>query len=197
MENDRVFYETLARTRRGMTVIDIGAHRGETALAFAARGARVYAFEPNPDIYPELARTAEAFPGIVPCNAGVLDTEGTMRLYLHENYAENPRKHSESSSFLAEKPSVSAGDHRDVPVRDIAAIVADIDRPVDNIKIDAEGAEYRILRRLIESGAIDLVREVHVEPHWDRIPGLAEDHSAMLGLIAARGLGDRIHFDWP
>ncbi len=193
---DRPLFETLRRVRPGMVVLDIGAHRGETAAAFAARGARVYSFEPNPDIFPELEARARQNPGIVCENCGVFDADGEMKLFLHECYEAASPKHSESSSLLAEKPGISRDAFRTVPVRDIASVVASIDAPIDFAKIDAEGAEYRIVRRLIQSGAIDRVRELRIEPHHDRIPGLREEFEAVSALIAERGLGDRIRFDW-
>jgi FkbM family methyltransferase len=195
-EHDRVFHETLAGVRPGMIVVDIGAHRGETSAAFAARGADVHAFEPNPDIFPLLVETARRYPRIHHHQAAVLDEDGEMRLYLHDDYRDDPEKHSESSSLLSEKPNLSAEDYRTVRVRDVAGIVADIGQRIDIMKIDAEGAEYRILRRLITSGAIDRIGAVYVEPHADRIPGLAGDQAAIASLIDERGLGNKIRFDW-
>lgn len=195
-DKDRPLFETLRRVRPGMVVLDIGAHRGETAAAFAARGARVFAFEPNPDIFPELEAQARLRPGIVCENCGILDADGELKLYLHQRYDAASPKHSESSSFLAEKPDVSLDDFRSVPVRDIASVVAGIGEPIDFAKIDAEGAEYRIVRRLIESGAIGRIAEVRVEPHHDRIPGLRAEFDAVSALIAEHGLGARIRFDW-
>jgi FkbM family methyltransferase len=194
-EHDRVFHEALARIRPGMKVVDIGAHRGETSAAFAARGATVYSFEPNPDIFPELLARARAHRGIRAHAAAVLDADGEMPLYLHHDYGDDPARHSESSSLLAEKPGLS-DDFRTVPVRDVAGIVAEIDGPIELMKIDAEGAEYRILRRLIASGAIDRIGTVYVEPHADRIPGLAAEQAAVAALIAERGLAARVRFDW-
>jgi FkbM family methyltransferase len=195
-ERDRPLFETLRRVRPGMVVLDVGAHRGETAAAFAARGARVYAFEPNPDIFPDLVEQARRHPSISCENCGILDVDGEMKLYLHSSYQADSPKHSESSSLLAEKPDVSTDDFRIVPVRDVADVVAGIDGRIDIAKIDAEGAEYRIVRRLIESGAIDRIGEVRVEPHHDRIPGLQAEFDVVAGLIAERGLGERIRFDW-
>ena len=195
-DRDRPLVAALRTMRPGMTVLDIGAHRGEIAAAFAARGAEVYAFEPNPDIFPELAAKARADPRIVCENCGILDESGAMKLYLHRDYETGSPRHSESSSLLAEKLDVSAENYRLVPVRDVAEVVAAIGRPIAFAKIDVEGAEYRIVRRLIESGAIESIAEVRIEPHHDRIPGLGEEFAAVAELIAARGLGDRIRFDW-
>jgi FkbM family methyltransferase len=195
-EGERVLHETLAGIRPGMTVVDIGAHRGETASAFAARGATVYAFEPNPDIFPLLEAAARRDPRIRPQQAAVLDEDGEMRLYLHRDYRQEPEARSESSSLIADKPGLAADDWRTVEVRDVAGVVAGIGAPIDVMKIDAEGAEYRILARLIATGAVDRVGVVHVEPHVDRMPGLAAEAAAVAATIADKGLGGKIRFDW-
>jgi len=38
------------------------------------------------------------------------------------------------------------------------------------MKMDVEGSEYRILRRLMETGAVTRLSEIRVEWHWDRYP---------------------------
>lgn len=195
-EHDRMFHRALARTRAGMTVLDIGSNLGETATAFAARGALVHAYEPNPDVYPELLKAARDYPGITCHRAGILDENAELKLFLHQDYRSDPIKHSESSSLFSDKTNVAADHFHLVPVRDVAEVVAEIGKAIDIAKIDAEGGEYRILRRLITSGAIDRIAAIYVEPHHDRIPALRPEHAAMLALIAERGLGGKISFGW-
>ncbi len=192
---DRLLYETLRTVRPGMTVLDIGAHRGETAAAFAARGATVHAFEPNPDIYPELARAAARDPRIIPRNCAILDRATELKLHLHRDYASAPGRHSESSSLIAGKPNLSPDDYRIVPVRDVLDVLAEIGGAVDIAKIDAEGAEYAILRRLIESGAVARIGRIFVETH-ETIPGLAEEDARLRALIAERNLAGKINLEW-
>ncbi|HMQ91846.1 MAG TPA: FkbM family methyltransferase [Amaricoccus sp.] len=195
-EHDRLFHEVVHSLRPGMVVLDIGANRGDIAAAFAARGATVHAFEPNPDVFAELRKAARAHPTIHAQNCGILDADAEMKLYLHESYADDPLGHSESSSFVAAKPNVSADDFRSVPVRDIAGVIAEIGVPIDVVKIDVEGAEYRILKRMIETGTIERVGRVYVETHHDRIPELRAEHEAVAAAIAERGLGGKIRLDW-
>lgn len=194
--HDRLFYQTVNALRPGMVVVDIGANRGDVARAFAARGATVHAFEPNPDIFPELEQAAQEYPGIRPHLCAVLDCDTEMKLYLHRDYSADPHGHSESSSLLANKVNVSETEYRTVPVRDIATIISEIGLPVDILKMDVEGAEYQILDRMIDSGAIEKVGMLLVEPHGDRVPGLAEAHARMLAKIESRKLGGKVRFDW-
>lgn len=194
--HDRLFHETVNATRPGMTVVDIGANCGEVASAFAARGATVHAFEPNPDIYVRLEDAARRYPGIHPQMCAVFDRDTEMKLYLHSDYADDPAEYSESSSLMEGKDNLSRDDYRMVPVRDVAGIITEIGSDIDIMKIDVEGAEYAILDRLLDSGAIESVGMVFVEPHVGRVPGLAEEHERILARIAEMGLGARFRFDW-
>lgn len=73
-----------------------------------------------------------------------------------------------------------AGDHR-VPCLDIAKLC---DRPVDLLKLDIEGAEYAVMDRLRESGAIDQVKRIVCEAH-ERADSERELHRLLGGLAEA------------
>jgi FkbM family methyltransferase len=195
-KHDRLFHAAVHSVRRGSVVLDIGANRGTIAAAFAARGAIVHAFEPNPDVFPELEKAARRHPGIRAQACGILDKDGELALFLHKDYEADPLGHSESSSFFASKENVSGSRFRTVPVRDIASVIEAIGEPIQIVKMDVEGAEYRILRRMIESGAIDRVEQVYIETHHDRIPELVTEHAALVSEVERRGLAGKIRFDW-
>jgi FkbM family methyltransferase len=194
--HDRTFHEVVNATGPGMIVLDIGANRGDVAAAFAARGATVIALEPNSDIFPALEALAIRYPGIRPQMCAVLDEDTELKLYLHRDYDGGALDHSESSSLIADKPNVSAERYQTVAVRDIVKVIEEIGRPIDIVKIDAEGGEYRILTRMIESGVCRLVGKILVETHHDRIPSLRPEHERVLALIAEHGLADKIRLDW-
>ncbi len=194
--HDRHFQRVVNSVRHGMVIVDIGAHKGSVAAAFAARGATVHAFEANPDIYPTLEAAGKSDPRIRPHHCGVLDHNGEMTLYLHEAYPDNPSKFSESSSFVADKPNLSVEHSHVVPVRDVADLLRSIGSPIDIVKIDIEGAEYRVLQRIIDTGLIELIGQVYVETHHDRIPSLLPEYEAVKAKIASLGLAAKIDLTW-
>jgi FkbM family methyltransferase len=56
------------------------------------------------------------------------------------------------------------------------------------VKLDIEGAEYAVLRKMIDDGSIELVDRLYVEFHADRI-GLRKDvHNQLVAELARRGL---------
>jgi FkbM family methyltransferase len=193
---ERPLYEELNRLRPGAVVLDLGANVGRTVRLFAGRGARVEAYEPNPDAFAVLERATAGLPGVRLHPVAVGDADGEAQLYRHHDYRPEDFDHLESSSLIAEKGNVDAARAVTVPVRDVAQVVAEADAPVDLMKIDVEGAEYAILRRLILSGAIDRVARVAVETHADRIESLRPAHAEIESLIAERGLADKIRFGW-
>ena len=52
-----------------------------------------------------------------------------------------------------------------IEVIDLSAFIASLSQPVKILKIDVEGAEFRILRKLILEGTIQRVQHAFVETH--------------------------------
>jgi FkbM family methyltransferase len=192
---ERPFYRELNRLRPGDVVLDFGANVGRTVAAFADRGCVVFGYEPNPDAFASLWNRVGGRPGVTLVNAAVGEADGTARLYLHRGYRRDDPDHFEASSLLSDKPNVDPDRYYDVPVRDAAALV-EAHPQVALVKIDVEGAEYAILKRLILSGAVDRIARIAVETHEDRIESLRTAHAETEALIAARGLGGKIAFGW-
>jgi len=65
------------------------------------------------------------------------------------------------------------------------------------IKLDIEGAEYRVIKDLTESGNIDRLGKVSDECHADRMPHLAEEREKTLALARAEAVFQRSDFGWP
>lgn len=65
------------------TVIDLGAHTGETAIYYHTcyPEAKIFAIEPDPDNYQRLLHNVEGIENIVPLNIAVSDKDGSALLY--------------------------------------------------------------------------------------------------------------------
>lgn len=126
---------------KGDIVIDIGAHIGVFSIECAIRGAVVYAFEPDPENYEILVRNIDAnnFRHIItPVRKAVSNTNGIYSLYLDRlNYG--------SHSLIKKYVDHLSGDKVDVEVLSIDVIL-DMFEKVKLVKLDCEGAEYRILK---------------------------------------------------
>ena len=134
-------------------VLDIGANVGAFARWAVVRwpGVVVNCYEPQPDNFALLNKTIEYFElkHVLPHQSAVSDAAGTMTLHENGNCGE--------WSFI----KFGKGDGKiDVRVID-AALLPD----ADFIKIDTEGAEPNILKRLFETHKLDLAKAVVLEFH--------------------------------
>jgi hypothetical protein len=89
---------------------------------------------------------------------------------------------------MSTNPSRLDGEKISVPLRRLSSYV---NKPVDLLKLDVEGAEYSILSELAESGKLRLVRRIHLEYHHHT--DVAHDNlSAFLAVLEQHGFGYQI-----
>lgn len=113
-------YGIRARDLTGKTVVDVGAYVGDTALAFARRGARVHAVEPS----------------------------GTFCRFIRKNLRANglDKRVTLHEVGLAEKAGERAvGEDRLHFVEGVAYALERLPAKIDVLKLDCEGAEYHLL----------------------------------------------------
>lgn len=175
--------------------IDCGAHVGEVTQLLCRSGAQVYAFEPNPDAFKVLENRFRSHGNVHCIQKAVLDRAGILPLYLHERCLLDPVMWATASSLLEFKPNVRKDSTVLVDVIDLSAFIRSLGRKVNVLKLDVEGVECRILKRLISDGSIDLVENIFVEIHDDKIPQLHEETKELREIIRDKGL-NRINLDW-
>jgi FkbM family methyltransferase len=134
----------ISRLHPGFVFLDIGANIGGYSLAVAAKagaGARIIAFEPQPEIFDRLIYNIRINPfgNVKALAVAVADRDGEVTLFL------DPRNKGEASVKI-----VSADHVRQVrvPARTLLSIVEDEGlTQIDAMKLDVEGAEDLILKR--------------------------------------------------
>jgi FkbM family methyltransferase len=179
----------------GQLAVDCGANVGVTTGLLAARGAEVYAFEPNPHAFEALERRFAANPRVHCLQQAVAAASGSARLHLHVEAASDQLRWSTGSSLYGEKPNVDPSSFVDVETVDLDAFLAGLGRTVRVLKLDVEGAEVEILERLLATGRLASVEHALVEMHDDRIPGLEARGAALRRRLAAPGYR-HVHLDW-
>ena len=138
------------RLHRPGTLIDVGAHDGLITLPLASLpGSRVLAFEPLPAAFARLqAALCEAFgtmPPHVDCRAAALgdhDGEVTLAMPLLDGVAQEQWA-STAKDYAVHLSARVTVQRFTVPLLRLDALGLD---DVTAMKIDAEGAEYEILR---------------------------------------------------
>jgi FkbM family methyltransferase len=164
-----------------MTVIDVGANVGDVALAAAAivgASGRVIAYEPGPAAAGELRERSRHSPQVEIRQAAVSDRCGAVHFFV------DPTKSTSATLFAG----VAGPNHRavNVTVCSLDSELPTLPVGIDVIKIDAQGAEGRILegaRRLLKRDKPLLVFEL-----WT--PGLQAAESSgevLLQRLAAFG----------
>lgn len=179
----------LARTPR--VVFDVGAHRGESALAFlhAFPGAAIHSFEPDPAACAALREALRPYPRASAHCLALGDAEGEATLHR--------AAFGQMSSLLP--VAARAGEHHDAallrPAGEVAVCRTTVDRfraehgtgPVDLLKIDTQGYELHVLRGAAEAlarGEIGLVYlEVQLVPVYEGQPPF----SALLDFLGGYG----------
>lgn len=163
--------------RAGWRVVDVGANIGVFSLLAAARGACVWAFEPNRHCLRQLERSArrnglahlvQARPWALGASAGV------GRLVAEHGLAHRAR-------LVA-----SAGAAASVPVVALDAALAPLrDAPIDLLKIDVEGSETAVLAGA--GATLPRVERVVLEYHGP------DQREGVRRTLAAAGLVEVLH----
>src|SRR5919204_1385916 len=131
----------------GDVFVDVGANTGFFALPIAkhvGREGRVLAFEPAPDVARRLRSAASegGADGPITVHEVALGNEhGSTTLRADPEYPDDTTKRS---LFIANGPAVA-----EVPVRSFDELISSgdvvVERGIDAVKIDVEGAEMRVL----------------------------------------------------
>jgi len=145
-------------TQRNPRIIDAGANIGLSVLFFKSRypDARILAIEPEPGTFAHLQRVlaTNGLGDVALVNVAVGDPPGVAVFYS------DPDTGGSISASLV--PALGGAQRQEVPVVRLSTL---IDGPVDFLKLDVEGAEYAVVRDLIATGQIALVREAVIEYH--------------------------------
>lgn len=141
-----------------MKLIDIGAFNGDSALHFISYPDidSIEAYEPNTDYEDIWKAISEHYPQI---------TFHAQAVYTHDGMTEfyqRPKEAPLGSTIMKSKIQNDPNETKPVQCVDILDILPS--EPFC-LKLDAEGAEYDILERLILAKKSDLVDRLYVEWH--------------------------------
>lgn len=147
-------YTKFVNINKGDIVFDIGSCVGDFAILAASKGARVFAFEPNPssfEILLENIKINNLSELITPLNIGIGPKEDNL-------YIETNSKNMGGSSI------VSQGDKR-VKIDTISNVLKEYNiNKIDLLKIDVEGYEYEIFSDS-EASCLDKISKIVGEYH--------------------------------
>lgn len=172
------FDRALATLDAGSTVLDLGANVGKFTRILAATGARVHAFEPDPETVGVLRGAVADLSNVTVHHAAIGAGAGTVRLYRAKGYAQNKQVKSLGASVTRTDPFAMDLRHPiDVEMVDFFEFLAGLERPAALVKMDIEGAEWPILDALASGRGAGQLDTLFVETHerfnpWRDMPRL-------------------------
>lgn len=152
--------------------IDCGANVGGVTQEIAATGCSVHSFEPDPVAAAKLREVGRRYENVTIHPAAVGTESGRQLLYFHPKRMDGrgPIEMTQSSSLLADKGNVQTSSHVEVDVIDLPAFIAGLNKPVKLLKVDIEGGEADLLRRLIDEKLYEDIGYAFFETHETKIP---------------------------
>ena len=149
----------------GMKCIDIGANVGNYTRTMATFASHVYAIEPDPVAFNQLASVAKGLPNVTLMNACAGVSNEKTRIYRTKEFQSNPQFQPQGSSmFMASH--LSQNNFIECDQVNVIELIEDVESEIGVIKIDAEGAEVPILESLLaRRSLLKRIRYVFAETH--------------------------------
>lgn len=164
-------------------ILDCGSNIGMSIMYFKARhpGAEIIGFEPDDEAFACLQEnvTANGFRDVSINKKAVSGQEGEIYFW---RAAEKPGALGNTICSNQQKDRVSVNS---------VLLSGYVDRTVDFLKLDVEGAELEVLKDLAETGKLRMVRQMFVEYHL-HIAGENDVLSKMLHILEVAGFGYQI-----
>ena len=148
-------------------VIDIGANYGEVEKVLSEIGCKIYAFEPHPVFFSRLKQQYGDNPNIVLSDSAIWKKDEQRNFYFKRSASAL----NGGATLMEEKTNiVDLNLNITVECLDISRLVHSIDKDIDVLKMDVEGAEYEILERLIETDSYKKIKSIYFEDHSRKMP---------------------------
>jgi hypothetical protein len=176
-------------------VLDCGANVGLITRYLASTGAHIIAFEPDPRAFARLQKRCGHLSNVTLRNEGVWDKQDTLPLFDHAEGKEQEAAFTVGSSLIAEKKNIDLTRSRQVPLIDLIQFLQEQPKRIALIKLDVEGAEIAILKKILREKAWDRFDRMYVETHETKIPEQAPALQEIRCEIRANQL-DHIKLNW-
>ena len=153
--------ERIVRGRPVQTVFDVGANIGQTTQVIKARfpAAAVHAFEPVSSTYQTLERNVRPFHGVTCHRLALSDRPGMAAMTADAN--------SPLNRLVEARPNPGSVEQVETDTLDRFCLAHRVER-IDILKVDAEGADLKVLQgagRMLREGRVSFVfAEVGFDP---------------------------------
>lgn len=174
--------DLLTAARKSDLVFDLGANIGLITKKLIEAGCFVYAFEPDPEAFKELEKINS--PRLSVRNVAVWTNEGKTKLFRHRDWKLS--KSHTSSSLISDKKNVDDENSVIVNTIDISDLVLGL-KGTKLMKMDVEGAEYKILNYWSRNRLINQFSKIYCEFHARKIKWGRIKHFLLFVRLIVRG----------
>lgn len=185
----------IAELSKDSICIDCGANIGKVSEIFANTGAKVYAFEPNPLCHAEIEKICKENSNIELLKYGVTTKNIKCRMYHNDLIGYDSEFFSQSSSIYASKENVSVDNYCEIECIDLCEFIQNLNKTVDVLKMDIEGAEFDLLEKIIKTGLYKKIKYIIVETHENSIPEIRNKSKEVRNLIKELNINN-IDLNW-
>ncbi|QDS88914.1 31-O-demethyl-FK506 methyltransferase FkbM [Rosistilla ulvae] len=180
--------------RRGDIAIDLGANVGKITQLMANTGAKVHAFEPDPNAFRVLEKKFRWNWNVRLHNVAVSNKVERMKLFFREEHLTDPVKYSVGSTLNPNKTNNNNAFYAEVDVIRFSDFLRRFSR-IRVLKIDIEGAEVHVLEDLLNRDLLRRVDITLVETHEECIPDTSQGMAVIRQRVKDAGLSN-IYFNW-
>lgn len=153
--------------QKSVVVFDVGAHHGQTALAYNKlfNSSEIYSFEPFDESYTALITTVKSFSNIKAFNTALSNITGEVDFHSNQSSATNSifATHQEGAAIW-DVDLLNTLNKIKVPVTTIDAFVATHNiSHIDILKIDTQGTEYLVIEGALDSIKAGKIKLIYME----------------------------------
>jgi len=166
----------LTGLQAGDVFIDVGANLGQEIEYFSNLGVTIDSYEPHPYFFKKLVEKYSNLPNVTLNQTAVSDINKKANFYFKKPSHMWTENHSSGGASLVWQKIAGSNPRLEcleVTCEDIVDIVSRHDK-IKILKIDIEGAEYSVLRRLIEANLIEKPEFLFFEDHSRKIANVPE-----------------------
>ena len=186
----------LRRVNESSLIIDCGANIGDISALFLNKNASVIAFEPDPLAFNLLQKRFEGNKKMECINKAVDHRSGRARFYFHTSrHQNNNSAYTVSSSLIQDKININSDNSIEIETVDLDSFICKLIKPVDILKMDVEGAEINILKKLIQNETYKEIGLILVETHENKIPDHKEKVEELKAIIRKLNI-ENIKLNW-
>jgi FkbM family methyltransferase len=168
--------------------IDCGAWEGSSIKYWRSKHGKdwkIYAFECNPQVLPKLTKVKD----VTFFESAVWTSDGRRGMLISDD------RYSESATLFS-KPNLGRfrKNQREIEVSTIdfaswlTRIIKKYDHPRIVCKMNIEGAEYEVLRKMYKAGILGYIEKLYVDWHWEKCGIKKSVHDSVIGLLDRSGI---------